>query len=72
MTMENIQLTHMETNVLRHVAKGLKDREIASQVFLSVWSVKKYISSLLQKCDCSNRTQLTAYAYQNNLLNGRS
>lgn len=54
----NIRYTPREKHILQLVAKGLTNKEIASQVFLSERTVKFHVSSLLAKNHCKNRIQL--------------
>jgi LuxR family maltose regulon positive regulatory protein len=61
-------LTPREVEVLRLVAEGLSNQQIASQLYLSLATVKKHTSSILGKLDTSNRTQAIARARQLGLL----
>ncbi len=51
-------LTDREQSVAALVAKGLDNKEIASELYLSEGTVRNYISSILQKCQLKNRTQI--------------
>lgn len=59
-------LTERELEIAAHVARGLDNREIAAEVYASEGTVRNHISSILQKSDLHNRTQL-AVAYLNAL-----
>jgi two-component system, NarL family, response regulator LiaR len=67
----NIELTRnlseRELDVLRLMAKGLTNTEIASRLFLSEGTIKNYVSAIFTKIDVSDRTQATIYALRNGL-----
>lgn len=52
---EKLGLTNRENEVLQLLVKGYSNAEIASELFLSVSTVKTYVSSLLFKLDVSSR-----------------
>jgi DNA-binding NarL/FixJ family response regulator len=58
------QLTARENDVLRQVAAGKSNTEIAAELNLSVATVKTHISRLLDKLDCRDRAQLVVVAYE--------
>jgi DNA-binding NarL/FixJ family response regulator len=62
------RLTSRETDVLRHIAAGASNREIASQLHLSEGTVKNHISRILQRLGLRDRTQAAIYAKDNDLL----
>jgi two-component system, NarL family, response regulator LiaR len=57
-------LTPREVQVLRHVAKGLTNREIAAELVTSDATIKTHVSSILSKLHVANRVQATLYALQ--------
>jgi LuxR family maltose regulon positive regulatory protein len=61
-------LTERELEVLRLLAIGLSNREIAEQLFLAVGTVKKYTSNIYGKLSVHSRTQAAAKARQLGLL----
>jgi DNA-binding NarL/FixJ family response regulator len=60
-------LTERELEVLRLVAEGLSNREIASGLVISEKTVKTHISSLLGKLGLEDRTRLAIYAIRHGL-----
>lgn len=61
-------LNERELEILRLLARGLTNQEIASQLFLSVNTVKWYIKTIFSKLDVSNRTQALHRAQERHLL----
>jgi DNA-binding NarL/FixJ family response regulator len=62
------QLTTRETDVLRLVARGATNREIASRLFLSEGTVKNHLSRILTRLGLRDRTQAAIYAHDHGLL----
>lgn len=58
------QLTDREYEVVRLIAEGLDNHEIAAAAFISEGTVRNRISSALQKTGCKNRTQLAVAWWQ--------
>jgi LuxR family maltose regulon positive regulatory protein len=61
-------LSERELEVLRLLAAGLSNREIASELFLAVGTVKKHISNIYGKLNVNKRTQAVARARELDLL----
>ncbi|MBT2574013.1 response regulator transcription factor [Bacillus sp. ISL-51] len=61
------QLTRREKDVLKEIAGGKSNKEIASSLFISEKTVKTHVSNLLSKLDLSDRTQAALFAVKNNL-----
>lgn len=59
-----VLLTDSERRVLSLLGAGLSNSEIADALYLSVSSVKTYVSRLLQKLNLDNRTQAAVLAYE--------
>lgn len=57
-------LSERELDVLKLVAEGMNNREIAGELFLSEGTVRNYISALLDKLELRDRTQLAIYYYK--------
>jgi NarL family two-component system response regulator LiaR len=57
-------LTEREMEVLKLIAKGLSNDQIADQLVISVGTVKGHVSNILSKLHLVDRTQAAAYAWQ--------
>jgi NarL family two-component system response regulator LiaR len=62
------QLTDREKEVVRLVALGRNNREIAQALFISEKTVKTHVSHILGKLNLEHRTQLAIYAIKNKLV----
>ena len=65
---ESVPLTERETQVLRHIALGLSNREIARSLEISVETVKEHVQNILRKIQCTDRTQAAVWAVRNELV----
>ena len=63
-------LTRRESQVAALVARGLTNREIAGQLYLSVRTVEVHVDHILTKLGFRNRTELAAWAHEEGLLPG--
>lgn len=61
-------LTESEQNVLRHIAQGLSNRDVAEKLFLSVHTVMTHRKNITRKLDIKSVSGLTVYAILNNLV----
>ncbi len=55
------KLTEQEQVLVRHLAQGMTNRQIADEMFLAEKTVKNYVSSILMKMGMSNRSEAAAY-----------
>jgi DNA-binding NarL/FixJ family response regulator len=66
--LQSSTLTHREIEVLRAVAAGLSNQEIASQLFISENTVKYHVHSILGKLGLADRKEVAAYAREHGLI----
>jgi NarL family two-component system response regulator LiaR len=57
-----------ELEVLRQIAFGLTNREIAERLFVSEETIKSHVGRILDKLGLAHRTQLVAYALKHGLV----
>jgi DNA-binding NarL/FixJ family response regulator len=60
-------LTEREIDVLRLVAQGYSNHQIAAELCITVNTVKSHLKNILAKLQLDNRTQVAAYALQSGL-----
>jgi DNA-binding NarL/FixJ family response regulator len=65
---DDVPLTQRETQVLRHVALGLSNREIGHSLEISVETVKEHVQNILRKIAVSDRTQAAVWAVRKGLV----
>jgi two-component system response regulator NreC len=63
-------LTDREREVVKLVAEGYKNREIAELLCVSLKTVEKHRANVMRKLDLHSAAGLTAYAFENGLLAG--
>ena len=64
-------LTTREIEILRLVAKGMSNREIADELFISENTVKNHVRNILEKLHLHNRMEAVIYAVKERLLDIR-
>jgi LuxR family maltose regulon positive regulatory protein len=67
-TLDLAGLSQREVEVLRLVAQGLSNQEVATRLVLSKHTVHRHISNILTKLDLPSRAAAATYAAQNGLL----
>lgn len=63
---EKYGISDKEKDIISLVAQGLSNKEIATELFLSEGTVRNYLSSILEKLELRDRTQLAIFYYNNN------
>ena len=64
-TYKDMGITEQEFEIIKCVADGLSNKEIADKLFLSEGTVRNYISNILSKLDIRDRTNLAIFYYKN-------
>lgn len=64
-------LTSRETEVLKLIAKGYSNQEIADELFITLKTVKTHVSNILSKLEVADRTQATIYAFQHSIVEAK-
>jgi DNA-binding NarL/FixJ family response regulator len=65
---DDVPLTKREYQVVRHLALGLSNREIASSLGISIETVKEHVQNVLRKLDCQSRTAVAMWAVKKGLV----
>ncbi len=61
---EKYGLTDREVTIIKEIANGLSNKEIAKKLYLSEGTVKNNISTILSKLDLRDRTQIAIFAFK--------
>ena len=62
------ELSQRQREILESIARGLTNREIATQLDISLESVKSHVKVILEKLEASSRTEAASIAQRKNLL----
>ncbi len=65
------KLTQREVEVLRLVARGMGNRDIGSQLFISENTVKNHVRNILEKLQLHSRMEAAMYAVRQNIIDPR-
>ena len=60
-------MSQREVEVLRLVAAGKSNREVAEELFISLNTVANHVRNILNKTGAANRTEASAFAHQQGL-----
>jgi len=66
------ELTDRETDVLKLIANGLTNSQIADKLVISENTVKGHVSNILSKLHLADRTKVAVYAWQQGIVNRTS
>ncbi|KRK73214.1 response regulator [Lacticaseibacillus nasuensis] len=61
-------LTNREREVLQLIAQGKSNQEIATELFITLKTVKTHVSNILAKLEVEDRTQAAIYAFKHHLV----
>ena len=61
----NFDLSEKELDMINLVSKGLSNKEISAELFLSEGTIRNYISAILEKLQLRDRTQLAIFYFNN-------
>ena len=65
--LHQICLQMMRKDILKLIAAGLHNKEIAAQLSISIFTVKSHRKNILSKLNLRNTADLVRYAIENNL-----
>ena len=63
-----VDLTKRETEILKLIAQGMSNSEIAEKFVISKYTVKGHVSNILSKLHLADRTQAAIYAWQQGVV----
>jgi len=64
----DVSLTRRESQVLRHVALGLSNKEIGRSLGISIETVKEHVQNILRKISVTDRTQAAVWAVRKGIV----
>jgi len=64
-------LTDRELEVMREIARGLTNREIAARLYIGEGTVKTHVARILTKLGLRDRVQVVVYAYEHGVAQAR-
>ncbi len=64
-SIDDFDITEREFDVIKLLAEGMNNKEIAQTLYLSEGTVRNYVSNLLEKLYLRDRSQIVAFYYKN-------
>lgn len=64
---DKYNLSEKEINIIKLISKGLSNREISHELFLSEGTIKNNITNILNKLNLRDRTQIAIFAFKNDI-----
>ena len=61
-------LSNRELEILSLLAQGMRNKEIASRLFISLETVKKHVSRIIRKLNARNRQEAVSNAFKAGIL----
>ena len=65
---DKFNLTEKEINIIKGIADGLTNKEVAGELFLSEGTIKNNITNILSKLELRDRTQIAIFAFKNKIV----
>lgn len=65
---DKIELTKKEKSVLKYLCKGLNNKDIAKELNVTDYTIKKHVSNILSKLNLRNRRDIIIYVKKNCIL----
>lgn len=65
-------LTAREVDVVREIARGKSNADIAGELYISEWTVKTHVGNILRKLELRDRAQVVVAAYESGLVRPRT
>ncbi|NLN66478.1 MAG: response regulator transcription factor [Clostridiaceae bacterium] len=67
-TLPDVHFTERETEIIKLIGQGKRNKEIADILFLTQGRVKNIITDIMQKLGCNDRVQIAIYAVRKKLV----
>ncbi|HHU71070.1 MAG TPA: response regulator transcription factor [Clostridiales bacterium] len=64
-TLDKLPISHREQDIIVKIAEGLSNKEISETLFLSEGTIRNNISTILEKLNLRDRTQIAIFYYKN-------
>ncbi|MGL4850327.1 MAG: response regulator transcription factor [Clostridium sp.] len=65
---ERFNLSEKEIEIIKNIGKGLSNKEISEEMFLSEGTIKNNITGILNKLELRDRTQVAIFAFKNGIV----